>query len=312
MFVEKIRNKPINFYYIIVIAIISIILIIERIIFYFINIDEFPDDSLIVIVILGRDADFHLIKGMMENGIVNFYDSDMPYLYFSYFIFFPIYILPSYIGVYINDALRLITVIYIAKTMYKLTEDKNDQFLFYLLSIIGYLADATLNNNNWLILLLLFESMVQLKKEKKILAGIIFSFAAYKILVMIFLFVLLLGKKIKIKELVYYFLPIIVLCIPYLIFPEYTFKMIQNWSGTGGTDLVMRFFHITWQLSQTAQLLFMSFIGFALIIDLEHRKKIGQYKKQVRIMIFILLFFIYVIFEAINVIVGYFLQYHIP
>ena len=89
----------------------------------------------------------------------------MPYLYFSYFIFFPIYIFPSYIGVYINDALRLITVIYIAKNMHKLTEDKNDQLLFYLLSIIGYLADGTLNNNNWFILLLLFESMVQLKRE---------------------------------------------------------------------------------------------------------------------------------------------------
>ena len=99
---KKIKKKHISWLYIAIIIAISIVLIVERILFYFIDINSLPDSSLLKIIIIGRDADYHLIHGMMVDGIANMYVNNMPYLYFWYFIFFPVYILPIEIGVYIK------------------------------------------------------------------------------------------------------------------------------------------------------------------------------------------------------------------
>ena len=73
-------------YYVYIIILITVILTIERIIFYFIKSDILFFD----LIIQGRDADFKCINGYMENGLFKFYDYGLPYLYWAYFILFPI------------------------------------------------------------------------------------------------------------------------------------------------------------------------------------------------------------------------------
>lgn len=302
------QKRSLTYYYLIIIGIISSIFIIQRIILYFININDFPADSFIALLFNGRDADFKLVKFLMEKGLIGMYEEGMPYLYYSYFIFFPMYILPTEIGVYVSDCLRLIAVIYIAKNINKLTEDKWDILLFYILSIIGYTADMSLNNSNGVILLFLFLSFIQFKKDRKFLSGFLFSLAAYKILVLIFPFTLLLVRKIKWKDLVYFFTPLIILCIPYIIFPGYTLLMVQNMSGRESVNIIIDLLVLTWQISQTAQLLFMSFIGLVMYLDFDQLKKFGKYKTQFRFLIFIFLFFVYTIYEVINISIGFYLK----
>lgn len=278
-------DKSIQMYYIYGIIVITVILMIIRISIYFIELDDIAT----TLVFGGRDADLHLLFNSMDDGLVNFYESENPYLYFAYILFFPIYIIPFEISVYIWDFLRLISVIYIVKNIYKITDDKNDLYVFYFFSIIGYLVDGFLNNSNWLILFLLFESYIQLKKDRKILSGILFTLTTYKIILLIFPFALIISKKIKLKGLVYYFVPFFLICLPYLIFPNYFSEMLSNWRYESKDVYYQNILFISWRVFQTAQLLFISYIVLIFLDSLQWNKN------KVRILLCILLVLIYFI-----------------
>lgn len=292
-YMEKLTEKrQLSSYYIYGIIIITIVLIVLRVLFYFLRSDEN------LIITGGRDADFILIKGMMDSGLVNFYNNTrMPYLYYWYFIFFPVYILPTVIGVYVWDVLRLISVIYIAKNLNQVTDDDKDLLFFFLFSGVGYIIDTFLNNNNWLILLLLFESLRHLKKDNKILSGILFTFTMYKILLIIFPFALIISNKIKFKDLSYYFIPLIIICIPYLIFWDYTLQMFHSWTYRGELDLFTNIIALVWQLFQTAQLLFMSFIYLIYLTSIEGNKK--RVRKLCYGVLISIYFFLIVVFISV-------------
>ncbi|MFW9952143.1 MAG: hypothetical protein ACFFKA_18635, partial [Candidatus Thorarchaeota archaeon] len=69
---------------------------------------------------ISRDVDFNILLRGLKNGLIDFYNPivmppgipDWPpyYLYFWYFMFYPMGLLPFEVGVYIWDAFRLITV----------------------------------------------------------------------------------------------------------------------------------------------------------------------------------------------------------
>ena len=98
----KEKEIPIHLYYILGLIGITITFIIFRIILYFYSIDPYIDRN--------KDVDFIILIEGMKNGLINFYDpierAEWPpyYLYFWYFLFFPIFLMPSEIGIYIWDA----------------------------------------------------------------------------------------------------------------------------------------------------------------------------------------------------------------
>ena len=256
----KQSGRPMYKYYIYGIIIGTAILIILRIIFYFDPSSRFAQL---------RDVDYKTLYDFIDGGLPNYYNqvsigNYRPiYLYYWYFIFYLFYLMPLDIGVYVWDALRLISSIYIAKEIYRITEDKKDLIAFFILSGVGFFADAYLNNTNWLLGLLLFISYIQLEKDRKWIAGILFAIAMYKINIIAFPLILLIVKKIKFKDLLYFILPFAVLCIPYVIYPEYFMQMFHNWTyienaGAEETSLFMTIYLISWQAFQTAQLMFMS------------------------------------------------------
>ena len=160
-----------------------------------------------------------------------------------------------------------------------------------------------LNNNNWLILLLLFESFRQLKKDNKILSGILFSLTMYKIILIIFPFALIISKKIKFKDLSYYFLPLLIICIPYFIFWDYTLQMFHSWTYRGELDLFTNIIAMVCQLFQTAQLLFMSFVYLLFLTSIEENKK------RVRTLCYGLLISIYFFLIVVFISVPFFNMY---
>lgn len=249
----------------------------------------------------GKDFDYLILYEGMGNGIVNFYDSVSVvhwkpyYLYFWYFIFFPMYLLPIEIGVYIWDLLRLISVSYVfikAKEMFK---DDKDLFLFYLLCLIGYCYDGYFNNANFIVLFLLFFSYRYYERERKIIAGILFTLATFKINSLLFLLILLICKEIKWRDLIYFLIPFFLICIPYIIFPNYFLQMIDNWVMRDDNINGFLFFDsFTWKIIQPSHLMFISFMILVFLsnlqnISLEHRKRFFRYLLP----IIILIYFIY-------------------
>ena len=214
-------------YFVGILILISSILIVFRIMLYFY---EFPQ-----LIETAKDYDFRLLIKGMDNGLANFYDPvpgyDWPpyYLYFWYFIFYPMYLLPVYIGVYVWDIIRLAAGIYIVKKAPKIFKDQWELFLFYVLSFISYGLDAYYNNCNFLTAFFLMRSYITLENKKKWQSGIYFTLATFKINSIIFLPVLLMVKKIKRKDLKYYLIPFFLICIPYIIFPNYFMEMLRNW-----------------------------------------------------------------------------------
>ena len=264
------EDRSIHLYFIYIFVIITFSFIILRIFLYFFEISPWIKET--------KDIDFKILIEGMDNGLINFYD-EIPglkwppyYLYFWYFIFFPIYILPFnlYIGVYIWDILRLVLSIYVIKEANKKFENKKDLLIFYIFSTVGYSIDAYYNNVNFLIVFFLFNSYLFLQKDKMWLAGIFFTLATFKITAILFIPVLLLIKKIKWKDLIYFLIPFIIICIPYLIFPEYFFQMINNWGYSDGEIKGIFFFDsILWKALQPSHLMF---IGLLLIIFIENLK----------------------------------------
>lgn len=268
------REIPIQKYVIYLLAIITIFFIILRILLYFFDILPWIKET--------KDIDFKILLEGMNNGLVNFYDevpiSGWPpyYLYFWYFLFFPIKIIPTdgLIGVYVWDVLRLVLTILIIRESPKMFKNKKDLLIFYIFGIVGYSIDAYYNNVNFLIAFLLFYSFVYLERDKKWIAGILFTLATFKITAIVFIPVLLISRKIKLKDLVYFLIPFAIICVPYMIFPEYFLQMITNWGHSDAEIQGVLFIDsIIWKALQPSHLMF---IGLLLIIFMENIKNLER------------------------------------
>ncbi len=264
------EKYPLHLYFIGFFIVITIALILLRILLYSFEISKWIQNT--------KDIDFKILIAGMDNGLINFYDpvaiSDWPpyYLYFWYFIFYPIYIIPynTMIGIYIWDVFRLFLTIIVIKESPKVFKSKKDLLIFYLMCIIGFSIDAYYNNVNFLILFLLFNSYVYFERDKKWIAGILFTLATFKITALLFLPVLLIARKIKWKDLLYYLVPFFIICIPYIIFPNYFLQMFHNWFHSD--EQIQGFLildSIMWKALQPSHLMF---IGLLLIIFLENLK----------------------------------------
>ncbi|MHA2324907.1 MAG: hypothetical protein ACXACB_05885, partial [Promethearchaeota archaeon] len=149
------REIPLYRYVIYILAAITVSFIIIRIISYFNDITPWVKAT--------KDIDFRILIEGMKNGLIDFYDyipiSNWPpyYLYFWYFIFFPIFIIPfeGLISIYIWDFLRLLLTIIVVKESSKLFKNKKDLLIFYIFGTIGYSIDAYYNNVNFIIVFLL-------------------------------------------------------------------------------------------------------------------------------------------------------------
>ena len=285
--------------YILIIILITAVLIALRIIFLFFQ-EETPGLFIIDLLIRNRDLNFKTNYNLMHNGIIHYYEVNplmnetAIYLYFWYFIFYPFYIIPQEISLYVWDLLRIITTIYIAINISKIIENRRDLLFFFLFSGIGYFADMYLNNTNWIIQLLLYESYIQLGKGRKLFSGIFFTLATFKIILIIIPFIFIIIKKIKVKDLVYYFIPFSLICIPYIVFPEYLLMMGSNWFQSVSTTsgfLIINIFLLFWRLIQPAQLMFLSVI---IVIIIENIKN-ESVKKKIRPLIYIFNFILWVL-----------------
>lgn len=268
------REIPIQKYVIYLLAIITIFFIILRILLYFFDILPWIKET--------KDIDFKILLEGMNNGLANFYDevpiSGWPpyYLYFWYFLFFPIKIIPTdgLIGVYVWDVLRLVLTILIIRESPKMFKNKKDLLIFYIFGIVGYSIDAYYNNVNFLIAFLLFYSFVYIERDKKWIAGILFTLATFKITAIVFIPVLLISRKIKLKDLVYFLIPFAIICVPYMIFPEYFLQMITNWGHSDAEIQGVLFIDsIIWKALQPSHLMF---IGLLLIIFMENIKNLER------------------------------------
>ena len=265
--VENVEEKSsLPLYFICFFTIITIILIILRI--FFLDMFEWVNET--------KDIDFKILIEGMNNGLVNFYEHPEElkwppyYLYFWYFIFYPVYVIPynTIIGVYVWDILRLVLTILVIRESPKVFKNQKDLLIFYLMSLIGFSIDAYYNNVNFLISFFLFYSYVFLKKDKKWIAGILFTLATFKITAFLFLPVILIARKINWRDLIYYLVPLFLICIPYLIFPNYFFQMFDNWFYSDEEiHGVLIIDSIMWKALQPSHLMF---IGLLLIIFLEN------------------------------------------
>jgi len=274
------KSYSLHTYFIYILIIITCSLIILRFLLYFVDISAWIKET--------KDIDFKILLEGMDNGLINFYDpveiSDWPpyYLYFWYFLFFPIYLFPLIVGVYVWDILRLILSIVIIKESPKLFKEKKDLLIFYILGTIGYSIDAYYHNVNFLIAFFLFMSYYSLEKDKKWNAGILFILATFKITAILFLPLLLIVKKLRFKDLIYFLIPFAIICIPYMIFPDYLFQMVKNW---GHSDVEIQGLliidSILWKALQPSHLMF---IGLLLIIFIDNIKD-GKRKNVYRIIL---------------------------
>ena len=111
-------------------------------------------------------------------------------------------------------------------------------------------------------------------------------------------FIFILIKKIKLKDLIYYFTPLILICIPYIIFPGYLLSMISNWYTSAETSTsfpILNFLLIIWRLIQPAHLMFVSIIVVILILNIQNEKKRYRIKSLIYLSVFILWILIWLI-----------------
>ena len=256
-------------------------------------------------ILLGdsRDVDFNILLEGLKNGLVHFYDPvpvppgvpDWPpyYLYFWYFIFYPMGLMPSDISVVIWDLLRLVISSYIVLKGFKIIKIRLNLLWFYLTIFIGFLIDGWYNNCNFLIMFFLLMSYMSLEKDKMWLSGIFFALSTIKINSILFLPVLLITKKIKLKDSIYYIIPFSILCLPYAIFPDYLFQMLTNWgNSTPGIQGLTFLDPIIWKAIQPSHLMFLGFI-FVIIFEFLEQYKRGH---QIRTIIFLIfsIFYLYI------------------
>lgn len=292
-FNEENSTIHINMVYLLVIA--TIFLFITRIV---LNLFDFP-----LILEGSRDVDFKIFLLGLENGLINFYNPiDVPegvpdwppyYLYFWYFIFFPMGLLPFEISVYIWDLLRLILTSYIVLKAFKIIKNRTNLKYFYFTISVGFFIDGWYNNCNFLIVFFLFMSYTLLESDKKWTSGLFFALSTIKINSILFIPVLLIAKKIKLKDLSYYVIPFILLCLPYIIFPDFFFQMLTNWlNSTPGIQGLTFLDPILWKAVQPSHLMFLGFLFVIIFENIEQFKR----KDQIRngIVIALILFYIYI------------------
>ncbi|MFX0139785.1 MAG: glycosyltransferase 87 family protein [Candidatus Hodarchaeota archaeon] len=298
----KEKEYPIHLYFILILIGITIIFMVLRVLLLFYVINPYIKRN--------KDIDYIILIEGMKNGLINFYDeveiSDWPpyYLYFWYFLFFPMYLIPIEIGLYIWDLLRLISAVYIffkAKDIFKSTKDL---ILFYILCSIGYGYDAFFNNVNFIITFFLFLSYQSLENDKKWIAGICFTLATFKINAILFIPLLLIVKKLKLKDIKYFIIPFSLICIPYVVFPNYFMQMINNWLySDDGIQGILIIDSITWKALQPSHLMFISLL---ILIFLENLENISleRRKSLFRILIPSLLLIYYVYLTIIVYFIG--------
>ncbi|MFW9894247.1 MAG: hypothetical protein ACFFD7_00420, partial [Candidatus Thorarchaeota archaeon] len=133
---------------------------------------------------------------------------------------------------------------------------------------------------------------VYLEKGQKWIAGILFTLATFKITAIAFLPVLLIVRKIKVKDLIYFLLPLAIIFIPYVIFPNYFLQMITNW-GYSDTEIqgILLIDSIIWKALQPSHLMF---IGLLLIIFMENIK--NEERKKIYRIVLVSLITIYYIY----------------
>ena len=247
---------------------IVILFTIIRILNYYI---EFPD-----FIALSKDIDFKLlILGYEQNGLIDFYipleelPSWMPewppyYLYFWYFIFLPMGWFTSEflpISLLIWNVLSVGLVIFVGIRCYDRFENEKDMLIFFTFMLVGYIIDCWYGNSNFLIFLFLYLSYDFLEKNKKWISGIFFTLATFKINGFLFLPVILLSKKIKFKDLIYYLIPFTIVCLPYVIFPDFLGQMLYNWAHSDvGIQGLTPLDSIFWKALQPSHLMYMSFL----------------------------------------------------
>jgi len=289
--------------FILIIIMITGVLIALRIIFYFFQ-EESTGMLIIEILIRNRDLNFKTNYNLMRNGLIHYYEynsltnGNAIYLYFWYFIFYPFSIIPLEISLYIWDLLRFISTIYIAIKISKIIENRRELLFFFLFSGIGYLADMYLNNTNWLIQLLVYVSYLQLEKNRKLLAGIFFTLATFKIILIIIPFIFIITKKIRARDLIYFFIPIILICIPYFIFPDYFLSMAFNWlhsTNTTSSLPLLNLFLMIWRLIQPAHLMFISVIIVIILMNIKNEKARPRITNLISFAVFIFWVLIWII-----------------
>jgi len=271
-----------------IIILITGIFTILRIIFY---LPIYADNALAIL----RDYDYAIFVFESQLGIIDFHMPDVGsfYLYFWYFIFFPFSLIPKEIGFYIWDTARLVAVIYMFKNVDKISDKKKNILVFLILSTIGYFADAYLNNSNWIVGLLLFISYIELEKDKKWISGILFALTLYKLTPVFFPIILLIIKKVKLKEVIYYILPSVVICVPYIIFPQYFLNFLHNLTIVRGIDPAtapefIKFLRIIVKAFQTGHMIFYGFLVLIIIENIKNPKR----EKILRVILFSILLFI--------------------
>lgn len=281
-----------------ILVIMTIFLFITRII---LNIFDFPS-----ILEGSRDIDFKILLLGLENGLINFYNPvensieifDCPpyYLYFWYFIFFPMGLLPFEIGVYIWDLLRLLLTSYVILKAFKIIKNSINLKIFYFTILVGFIIDGWCNNCNFLIVFFLFMSYTLLESDRKWISGLFFVLSTIKINLILFIPVLLIAKKIKLKDLYYYIIPFVFLCLPYIIFPDYFFQMFTNWLNSSVEIQGFTFIDsILWKVLQPSHLMFVGFLFIIIFENIEQFKR----KDQIRnvIVICVIFFYIYICFN---------------
>ncbi|MFX1591816.1 MAG: glycosyltransferase family 87 protein [Promethearchaeota archaeon] len=266
--------------FIYIIIIITIFLIILRIVFYFYSENVFA---------ILRDYDYRIFVYENSLGIIDFHKPGEGtfYLYYWYYIFLPFSLIPTEIGVYIWDIARLIAVIYVFKNIDRISSEKKNIIVFLILSTIGYFADAYLNNSNWIVLLLLFLSYIELENDKKWISGILFVLTSYKLTPILFPIILLIVKKIKLKDILYYIIPLILICLPYIIFPPYFLGFLYNLTLIRGVDPAtipefIKFLRVVVKAFQTGHVIFYSFMVIVFLENIKDPKR----KKIFRIILF--------------------------
>ncbi|MBD3256227.1 MAG: DUF2029 domain-containing protein [Candidatus Lokiarchaeota archaeon] len=250
-----------------------------------------------------KDIDFRILLEGMSNGLFNFYDpiaiSEFPpyYLYFWYFMFYPMTLIPWQIGVYIWDALRFIMASYVARAVRKAFTNFFDVLTFLSLMTIGFVIDSFYNNCNFLIVFLLCRSFLTLKQGKMWQSGIYFTLATFKINSIIFLPLLLYTRRIKLKDIRYYLIPFGILCLPYIFFPEYFLQMVGNWMYGNHMVVynsvmlvVMIIDLVIWKAIQPSHLFFLSFFAIIFLDFVEKEERRKYYRRA----IILLLAFYYV------------------
>jgi len=222
-----------------------------------------------------RDNDFRNLVKWNQNGLVN---------YPPYYLYFWI--------------LRLIVTSYVAYKVFFMITDRIDLLMIYLLIYIGFINDGWYNNCNFVIMLFYFLSYKYLGKDNKWASGIFFALSTLKINSIIYLPVLLIMKKIKLKEVYYYLIPFGLLLLPYIIFPDYTILLFTNWTkGTPGigdsTPVLNAVNTILSKVAQPSQFLYFSIILMIILQSIKKYKRHTQIRKTMFALIAI--FYTYVV-----------------